>query len=330
MLCSEATKSGIPISNISVPSAITVADGGVDAEVKNADKESSLGMIKKGVTSFQIKTGNFPLTQPSKIKEILFKKDSSTELKERVKSCLDGNGTFAVVLFGWDNPETEDNQIQTHFRDILSEVNEKYAQAKIEIYTPNILIGFLKAFPPLALKANGRGSAQFRLHKTWGQDAEMQRKFQPNAQSSARIDMIQQSLAEDKKPVHIRILGEPGIGKTRIVFEATRPKHLSPLVIYCESPQKVMEEGVLDELSREESDICAILVVDECDNMNSVNLWSRLKYKSPKVKLISIFNEFEQRRDIVYVEVEILEKEQISNIMRIPENFSHHFRKSSA
>jgi hypothetical protein len=107
LLWAEATSLGIGKNLINVPSAITVADGGIDAEVRDAQVSGGQGIIKPGLTRYQIKTGDFIVSQDGYIREILFK-EKSKELKARVKSCLDNDGTLVVVLFGWDNPERED------------------------------------------------------------------------------------------------------------------------------------------------------------------------------------------------------------------------------
>src|SRR4051794_33601657 len=74
LLWAEASAVGIAKSLINVPSAITVADGGVDAEVRNARVTGGQGIIKEGLTRYQIKTGDFSLRDDSNVKDILFKK----------------------------------------------------------------------------------------------------------------------------------------------------------------------------------------------------------------------------------------------------------------
>ena len=106
LLWAEAAILGIGKNLINVPSAITVADGGIDAEVQDVQVSGGQGIIKQGLTRYQIKTGNFSLSNDRDIKSIIFR-NRTDDLKPRVKSCLDNNGTLVVVLFGWDNPETE-------------------------------------------------------------------------------------------------------------------------------------------------------------------------------------------------------------------------------
>src|SRR3972149_7847309 len=133
LLWAEADALGIGKNFINVPSAITVADGGIDAEVQNVSASGGQGIIKQGLTRYQIKTGNFSLSNESHIKSILFK-DTTNELKPRVKSCLDKEGTLIIVLFGWDNPETKDDQLVNKFKEKLILIDRKYNNAKIEIW----------------------------------------------------------------------------------------------------------------------------------------------------------------------------------------------------
>lgn len=61
LLWAEATTLGIGKNLINVPSAITVTDGGIDAEVQNVQVSGGLGIIKQCLARYQIKTGRFSL-----------------------------------------------------------------------------------------------------------------------------------------------------------------------------------------------------------------------------------------------------------------------------
>ena len=144
LLWAEATVTGIRINLISVPSAITVADGGIDAEVVEGQPQGGQGLIKTGLTRYQIKTGSFSLSGTADIRDVLFR-DGTSVLKPRIKSCLDSDGTLVVVLFGSDNPDTSDDQAKQKLIGILEEVEEKYTNSKIEIWRQNHLRGFLSS-----------------------------------------------------------------------------------------------------------------------------------------------------------------------------------------
>jgi len=315
LLWAEAATLGIGKNLINVPSAITVADGGIDAEVKNAEANGGQGIIKKGLTRYQIKTGEFSLRGESNIKRILLK-DTAAELKPRVKSCLDKNGTLVVILFGWDDPETKDDQIIGKFKQVLKKYDEKYNDAEIEVWRQNNLISFLQPFPSLCLKVNGRNEARFRTFAGWSRDAEMSGDFESGPTQGNLISDIQTELRKDEKEIHIRIWGEPGIGKTRLVLETLRGEDIQPLVIYCENAGVLIGSELMNELLTDNNSFNSILVIDECDPESRARIWNKLRYYSPRIKLISVYNEFDDTTgDLKYFNTPPLNGEQISKII---------------
>lgn len=315
LLWAEATSLGIGKNLINVPSAITVADGGIDAEVRDVQISGGQGIIKQGLTRYQIKTGNFSLDN-THVKEILFR-DKSDELKPRVRSCLDKDGTFVVVLFGWDNPDTRDNQLIEMFKAKLTHIDQKYSTARIEIWRQNQLIGFLKPFPSLALKVNDCGALRFQTHESWSRDAEMIKEFKAGQAQKDCISNIQNELRKNIAAVHIHVWGEPGIGKTRLVLEATREEDLEPLTIYCDSATKFRDSDLMNEILKGDNRFFTTLVIDECDPDSRSYIWNKLKHIGPRIKLITIYNEYDTTSgNILYFNTPPLDKEQISSIIQ--------------
>lgn len=316
LLWAESVKVGSAASLIDVPSAINVADGGIDAEVRDAPSTTGSGIINQGLTRYQIKTGNFSLDD-SGIRDILFK-PSTTELKPRVKGCLDRRGTLIIVLFGWDNPDRTDDQGIAHkFRAKLSAIQATYATARIEIWRQNNLRSYLSQFPSLALKANHRASLRFQTHQSWSREAEMSRLFKGGQAQQDMISGIQTQLRKNTEAVHLRIWGEPGIGKSRLVLEATGPDDLRPLVIHCDSASKFRDSDLMNEILREDNHFSAILVVDECDPEARSYIWNKLKNCGPRIKLVTIHNEYDQTSgSIAYFDTPPLDKEHIGQIIQ--------------
>ncbi len=314
LLWAEASTLGIAKSLIDVPSAITCGDGGIDAEVRDVQITVGQGIIRSGLTRYQIKTGNFKLDKTN-IREILFYK-SSGALKSRIKSCFDRQGTLIVVLFGSDKPEQEDNQIIKKFRKLLSEFDTDYAKAKIEIFRQNNIISFLEPFPSLALLANGRGSLRFQTHRSWSLETEMRRPFRLGWPQEDFMDKLRNGLREDEGPIHINIWGEAGVGKTRLVLEALKADDLEHLVVYCSAASKFTDSDLMNEILREDSNFSAITILDECDPNSRYYIWNKLMHKSPRIKLISIYNELNQASgETRYLNVPPLEKENIISII---------------
>jgi len=293
LLWAEANTLGIGKNLINVPSAITVADGGIDAEVRNVSVCGGQGIIEQGLNRYQIKTGDFSPSQERHIKEILFK-DRSTELKTRVKTCLDKGGRLIVVLFGWDNPDTTDNQVVDKFRKKLSSIDKTYSSANIEVWRQNVIIGFLKPYPSLVLQLKGISDLPFVTHKSWSQDDDMQKSLVPSPDYREKAESIQEVLRSTDRARHIRIIAEAGAGKTRFILEATETQDIAPLVVYTKA-NAFIRSNLLTYIRRDDNTFCIIAVVDECSQQQRIELWNSLKNRGSRIKLITIYNEIETK-----------------------------------
>jgi len=223
-----------------------------------------------------------------------------------------------VVLFGYDVPDRSDEQaVESKFKEVLSNVDRKYKDAKIEIWRQNQLIGFLRPFLSLALRLSYRSNLPFRTHKSWSQQAEMRSGFNAGKEQENFISSLQAGLREGTAAVHIRVYGEPGIGKTRLVLEATRTDDLSPLVIYCDSAGKFRDSNLMNELLKDDNSFSTIMVLDECDPDSRAYIWDKFKHLGSRIKVVSIYNEHDATSgNITYLEAPPLGQEQIIGIIQ--------------
>ncbi|MHA1279981.1 MAG: hypothetical protein ACTSQ8_22535 [Candidatus Helarchaeota archaeon] len=311
LLWAEATSLGIGKVKIDVPSAIYIPDGGIDAEVRDAEVPIGQGIIKQGNTHYQIKTGDFRISENKYIDGILFK--NGHQLKKRVKTCLDNSGNLVVVLFGFDAPDREDSELLQKFMGRLRKFYPEYNDPKIEIWRQNQIIGFLSKFPSLALRANHNWKGFFQTHDDWSSHEDMQKDFFPDENQDRKIQSFRKALEENERPIHIRVWGEPGIGKTKLVLEVTRIEKFRPLVIYTKASLFFDSELLRIILS---GGFNCILVLDECDSSMCQQIWNVLKSHSPRIKLITIYGEFDDFRDINYVDLEPLNDESIKKILK--------------
>jgi len=318
LLWAEARRIGIQIDKIRVSSRINVPDGGVDAVVERSDTLTQNGIIKLGHTSYQIKAGEtFKPWDDAQIKKELFgnRNPSKENLGSSVRNCLDNDGTYVLVCFKQDPTEEQYSKAVENLRKYFEQC--RYQKPKVEVWGQNNLIGFLTVFPSLALKLNRRGGLQFQTHQSWAQDAEMRREFKAGQAQRDFISNMQSELRKDIEAVHIRVLGKPDIGKTRLVLEATRAEDLQPLVIYCDAASKFRDSDLMNEILRDDNKFNLILIIDECDSDSRSYIWNKLKYKGPRIKLISIYNELDETSgNINYLNAPPLENEQISSIIQ--------------
>ncbi len=324
LLWAEARRLGVKISDITVSSWNTVPDGGVDASVDDASVDDAQiaggsGIIKKGKTCYQIKSGSeFKPWQKSEIKKEFFgtKTPERQNLGESIKACLDADGTYILVCTGIDPVEPQREKIRSHTEDYLRQCD--YPHPKVDVFTQNTLIAFLESFPSLALWVNRNDRGFFQTHQSWSEDATMRVPFFPGQSQSELIPKIQNELREKHNTVHVRVLGEPGIGKTKLVLEATRTDDLAPLVIKCTAAEFLTDRFLLNQILRDDNHFSIILVIDECDPESRFYIWDKLQYRGSRIKLISIYNNHDPiaGSGISEFEMEHLQDEQILTIIQ--------------
>ena len=271
-----------------------------------------------GKNGYQIKSGKtFAPWQKAVITEVLFGRGNpinKENLGPGIQACIDAGGTYVLVGTGIDLVDSQRRDALKHIKDFLKQCG--YSRPKVEVWSRNTLIGFLQVFPSLALWVNERDGSNFQTHQSWALDANMHVPYVSGEVQEDSIAKIRDELRENYDTVHVRVLGEPGIGKTRLVLEATRTEDLAPLVIYCPAAQ-FRGSDLMREILREDSQFSAIVVIDECDPSSSSDFWDKLRHRGPRIKLISIYNEHEVRAGgITYHDTLPLNDEQIRSIIQ--------------
>lgn len=318
LLWAEARRLGIGLSQINVSSRVNVPDGGVDATVDADLSTAQSAIIRQGKTCYQIKSGQtFKPWQKSIIMKELFGSNEAARqhLSEGIRACLDAGGTCVLVCTGIDLVDSEHRRALKHLNEYLKETCG-YPNPRVEVWSQNNLIGFLQRFPSLSLQVNGRSDAEFQTHQSWSQNGDMRLEFIPGQAQDDLISQIRDDLRQNDDTVHVRVLGEPGIGKTRLVFEATRAEDLTPLVIYC-TAARFRNSVLMNELLRDDNHFAAVLVIDECDWSSSSNIWNELIHRGARLKLVTISNDYETRAGgITYHDTPPLDNEQIRRIIQ--------------
>ena len=220
-----------------------------------------------------------------------------------------------MVCTGIDPTEFNRGKIIPNIKDYLKQCG--YSNPKVEVFTQNTLRGFLEVFPSLALWVNGNDRGFFQTHQSWSEDATMRVPFFPGQSQNKLITEIQKELREKHNTVHVRVLGEPGIGKTKLVLEATKVDDLSPLVIYCPAAQ-FRDSDLMNQILRDDNHFSTILIIDECNPDNRFYIWDKLQHCRPRIKLISIYNNHDPiaGSGITEFEIEHLEDDQILTIIQ--------------
>jgi hypothetical protein len=321
LLHAEARSIGISISDTDIPFHIHVPDQGIDGEVVNGRLAEGQGLIKEGCSYYQITTRRLTLkpTTRAEIRKFLFNRAGA--LKARVRECLDRQGTLVIVLFKGEAIDSG-GVVQT----FISELTNKgysYPEAKIEIFGLNKLCGFYEPYPSLALSIKGLDSAEFQSVRSWSRNADMegdlgiQAPLRTGAGQDELISNLRtELLRETDSAVHIRVWGDPGVGKTRLVLEAVRTQVLEPLVVYCDAG-KFRDSLLMNDILRTDKNYSIVAILDECDSDSRAYIWNRLKYCGNRIKIVTIYNELDETTgSINYFEVQPLEDGQVSAIIQ--------------
>ncbi len=317
LLWAEAGRTKVALSKIRISSWVDVPDGGIDAVVESNPLVPS-DLIKEEQTGYQIKAGtSFKPWQDAQIKKELFgtKVPSKENLGSSIRNYLDNNGTYVLVCFKQDFANNQHRQAVEAIKYYFKQCG--YPSPKVEVWGQSNLLGYLKLFPSLALRITGRDTLRFQTHHSWSQDAEMRKPYVIGQEQKDRLVSIQEELRRiSEEAIHIRIYGDPGIGKTRLVLEATREEDLQSLVVYS-SAAGFRDSELMNEILKGDNLFSVILVLDECDKEARAYIWDKLKYRGSRIKLISIYNESDETTgNISYFDTPPLQEELVSSIIQ--------------
>jgi len=144
-------------------------------------------------------------------------------------------------------------------------------------------------------------------------------------QATLRVTAEQQELLDELKQQllsgavhHVRLLGEPGVGKTRFALEITRGD-LAPVVLYFRDGMSFQARSdLIYELVQPDDRRFVVLVVDECGPKDRASIWNLLKSHAGKVRLITIDHGPDESAGdgVRIVRVPTTSKEQIAAIIR--------------
>jgi hypothetical protein len=309
MICAEVINLGLQITDADVPYAVTTSDGGVDAEVRGQPKNAGNGLIFAPLTCYQVKAGDFNVTAatPAKIEELLMtpaaigertKAKAKVEdwshkvggISPRVQACLDAGGTFVTMLFGNDGVDKDVDATEKAIQEFLGKIDAKYTGAKVKVWRQSRIATLLRSFPAVSLQIKNLAGFQLISHARWAERNEMQPQYEVGPEQAAVIASIHAALRDDSRGgIHIRMIGEPGIGKTRLTLEALRADDLAPLVLYADKASKVDGQVAAALYAAKHARI--ILVVDECGPDQRNELARSFGDIGPTLKIVSIYQD---------------------------------------
>ncbi len=315
LLLVESERQNIPKTTIHISTSTNLPDGGIDASI-TASKIQKTGLLVKGNTGFQIKSGtSFKPWNKGSIKKEIYggKQASKKNLKPGIKQCLQ-KGQYVIITFGHHIDDKRYKNSIKILKKHLAVCGIK--NPKIDILGSNNIADVLQSYPALVLESRGIDNPSFRTHKSWSRDKDMSYDLVKTNDYDEKIKEIQKILNDKNSARHIRTIAESGIGKTRFICEATRADKFESLVIYTKANDPKLLECVGYILSNEE--IHVILVVDDCNQQQQGQLWNMLARRGKRIKLITIYNETSEPKDgddVTYPKQPKLSDKEIEKIL---------------
>ncbi len=307
LLHCEAKYAGLRPDAVTISANLNVSDGGIDAQVESAHSLPQDTFLKVGGNGFQLKTGTtFKPWQPRSLKKELLSK--SGDLVSEVRRTLELDGHYLLVCFGLDLTPKQRNDSQTLIAEFFAKAGFSDKSAQIEVFGQSQIASYFERYPSLRLSLTGGSDDDFLSVSEWAQHAHMSNQIALSEDQSHLINSLREKLQGETK--HIRILGEPGIGKTRLVLEAVRSEEIAPGVLYVQHGSKFSQTKLFRELLRENPKYPLILVLDELSEREMSEIWAHLKHRCGSLKLISLDHGRDGSRDS---EIEFISAPRLPN-----------------
>lgn len=232
LLWCEARRVGLSPHNIVISLDTNVADGGIDAHVRGKIKADSI--LVKGTTHYQLKAGHqFKPWQLSALKKELFGKSTAKPNKKilapEIRDCLNGKSRYVLITFGYDLTPAQHSAAKKHLTKLLKACG--YRAPSVVVLGQGQLVGQISLFPSLSLAFQDKTDLSFLTVDEWKQQADMVQSLQLSEEQERVIKTIREELRGTKHR-HIRVIGEPGLGKTRLALEAVDADDIAPQVLY--------------------------------------------------------------------------------------------------
>lgn len=149
------------------------------------------------------------------------------------------------------------------------------------------VIGVISLHPSLCLDVMGVGSLPFQTAAAWSTASDMVQSLALGDAQNKFISDLQTELDSDDIH-HVRIVGEPGIGKSRLALESVmRREDFRASAMYVKQASDFQNSQLFGEILKPGRDYSLLLIVDECDDADRSAIWCALKNK-PLIKLVSI------------------------------------------
>ncbi|MDH5570803.1 MAG: hypothetical protein OEY89_03495, partial [Gammaproteobacteria bacterium] len=271
-------------------------DGGIDAEINTTQgREIPVDCIfQSGITGFQIKSGTTfkPWVSSSIRGELL---NSKRELCSEVERLVHRKGHYTIICTGHDLTPEQRNDAKDLIMAVLAEKGFEKYEGEIDVLGASQIAEFAERYPGTASLLIADPVQEAWTLEEWRHDAHMTNAFEESPEQTEIISHIRSHLQGESK--HIRILGEAGLGKTRIVLESLKDEAISPYVLYIQHGSQFGQSKLFRQLLKSGHEKPLILVLDELPERELSDIWRHLKPRCGHLKIVTMDHGLDKTRD---------------------------------
>lgn len=285
ILRAECRYAKLSPSVLTLSEKINIADGGIDAQIVIEQDVPSDSIFQKGLTGFQFKSGTTfkPWTESAIRAELI---NSKGELFSEVERLVKLDGRYVVICTGHDLTAKQRNDSKKVIAKIFAEHGYANREDLIDVLGAGQLAEFIERHPAVASTIVPNPIEEALLIEEWQRNVHMSNPFVPSKDQTEIIEQIRDGILGSAK--HLRILGEPGLGKSRIVLEAVRHADIAPIVLYFEHGSQFGQSKLFRYTLKSQTEYPLVLVIDELPEYEMAELWAHLKSRCGALKLITL------------------------------------------
>lgn len=268
-LCmAEASRHGLPLDTVSITGRVKVGDEGIDGRTLFPKTLDSL--FPRGLHVWQIKSGS---TTPSADAEL---SDKHVGLIEAIR-----NGADYVLFWTFDPTDIVRTNVITAFT------------AGVQAIRPDAKVTFLFAdqierlcYQHVSVLAqNGPAPLDGLVGlEVWARTFELI-DYEADEDRLAAIDVLRQHVTHTREPHVLHVIGDTGVGKSRLVYEALLVDGLRERVLVVPDPGS-WDRAILTRIANTEGS-SLILVVDDCDAESRRTLDDLVGMSEGRIRLIT-------------------------------------------
>ena len=290
LLNAEAEANNLPADGIQVASNIYASDGGVDGRITWNQDPDRTRLLPGRLNQFQLKAGKI---SPSRAGRELVTKGA---VRDMVRSSLEDGGHYIMLCAHPYTPQQIDAR-RTRMCQVLRDSGMTIRDDQVDFRDADQIALWANRYPQVALwvkeQTESGAIGPFRSWSSWSRDDQL-----PWMEDD-RLPVFGERLRDlvDEPGQIARVVGQSGVGKTRLVFEALGDTEggirlcLSDLVMYT-SQSVGGAEAIYQVVQRlAGTGKRAVVVVDDCYPDAHQILAGMVLRQGSRLSLVTIDNE---------------------------------------